>query len=256
MTCREFKDAAELLTPSRVLRLEDEALLSHSVECPACGAWLNEQRSLGHALLTLQERTAEREAGPNVEATLLRAFRMGNLVAAPVTMDRAAPTARRLSRLFEVGAYVAAAAALLIAILLGTRVWRTQGEEQPQALVPVVTQPQSHASGGQTEAAKTTAPDDSANMAVKSLRTVATRGATTQPKESQDPTLAKAEDNQGYVDLMLCDPLICSGNTQVVRMELPASSFGPADSSELPVVADVVVGDDGLVRAYRIVNSN
>ena len=47
---------------------------------------------------------------------------------------------------------------------------------------------------------------------------------------------------------MLCDPLICSGDEQVIRMELPGSSAAS------PVLADVVVGDDGLVRAMRIVN--
>jgi hypothetical protein len=34
-------------------------------------------------------------------------------------------------------------------------------------------------------------------------------------------------------------------------MELPAS---PAAGRDLPQVADVVVGDDGVVRAVRIVN--
>jgi hypothetical protein len=60
-----------------------------------------------------------------------------------------------------------------------------------------------------------------------------------------EEALAKA----GYTDLMLCDPLSCSGDAQVVRMEVPAQG-----SSEQTVLADVVVGDDGLVRAIRIVN--
>jgi hypothetical protein len=50
---------------------------------------------------------------------------------------------------------------------------------------------------------------------------------------------------------MLCDPLICSGDEQVIRMELPANTSARGNGQ--PVMADVVVGDDGLVRAMRIV---
>jgi len=60
-------------------------------------------------------------------------------------------------------------------------------------------------------------------------------------------------DRQGFVALMFCDPLICSGEEQVIRMELPGNGAASAEGSQ-PVIADVVVGDDGLVRAMRIVN--
>jgi hypothetical protein len=63
-----------------------------------------------------------------------------------------------------------------------------------------------------------------------------------------DEMLAKA----GYTELMLCDPLSCSSEAQVVRMELPAKGADARDAQT--VTADVVVGDDGLVRAIRIVN--
>ena len=54
-----------------------------------------------------------------------------------------------------------------------------------------------------------------------------------------------------YVPLMFCDPLSCSSDTQVVRMELPAAA--PNGLSQ-PQMADVVVGYDGAVRAVRLVN--
>ena len=54
---------------------------------------------------------------------------------------------------------------------------------------------------------------------------------------------------------MFCDPLICSGDEQVIRMELPGNGAASADGNGgQPVIADVVIGDDGLVRAMRIVN--
>ena len=54
----------------------------------------------------------------------------------------------------------------------------------------------------------------------------------------------------GYVPLMFCDPLSCSAETQVVRMELPP----PVGLDSQPQLADVVVGYDGVVRAVRMVN--
>ncbi len=52
---------------------------------------------------------------------------------------------------------------------------------------------------------------------------------------------------------MFCDPLICSSDAQVVRMELPATGAA-SDRNAQTQVADVVVGYDGVVRAMRIVN--
>jgi len=63
-------------------------------------------------------------------------------------------------------------------------------------------------------------------------------------------TVAQSEQAQGYTPLMLCDPISCSGDAEVVRMELPTTA---ADGSAGTQMADVIVGDDGLVRAIRIV---
>ncbi len=60
-------------------------------------------------------------------------------------------------------------------------------------------------------------------------------------------------DDAGYVALMFCDPLICSSDTQVVRMELPAVSTG-GERDEQTRMADVVVGYDGVVRAVRMID--
>ena len=52
MTCREFMDAAELLTPSQLLRLpaEEQLLSAHASECGSCREWLESHRALGNAL--------------------------------------------------------------------------------------------------------------------------------------------------------------------------------------------------------------
>jgi hypothetical protein len=83
---------------------------------------------------------------------------------------------------------------------------------------------------------------------------------TRQAKSGNDQAVAESIDKtsidkQGFVALMLCDPLICSGDEQVIRMELPTTGGTSVDGTvNQTVIADVVIGDDGLVRAMRIVN--
>ena len=71
---------------------------------------------------------------------------------------------------------------------------------------------------------------------------------------SADPDVTQTDD-PGYVALMFCDPLSCSTDAQVVRMELPVTG-ATADRDAQTQLADVVVGYDGVVRAMRIVNSS
>ncbi len=162
----------------------------------------------------------------------------------------------RLSRWFEIGAYAAVAAACLIAIFLGYRVWQDHkvapvesrnvpAITQPAAVnAPVAAQPEQP-----TVAAGATNSDREAGSLSASRRTAKSAAAKNSQSALNDETLAQA----GYTDLMFCDPLSCSSDAQVVRMELPVQGAADASGAQT-VVADVVVGDDGLVRAVRIVN--
>jgi hypothetical protein len=257
MTCREFVEAAESLTPVqlRLMQNEDETALAHARECATCGEWLQSQRLLGGALQVLRADTAQCEAGPQVEQAVLRAFRMqGFEPAVDERPERAAPAAWKLSRFFELGAYAAVAAALIVGIFLGARVWRDRQTSPVHAQLPAATAVQPDrtekaaangdnkpSDGGQLEIAR-----DSVNAAT--AKSVGAKRSHSAPEVAS----AAAVDRQGFVALMFCDPLICSGEEEVIRMELPGS-VSSADGSQ-PVVADVVVGEDGLVRAMRIVN--
>jgi hypothetical protein len=261
MTCREFVEAAESLTPVQ-LRLmqsnnEDEMALAHARECATCGEWLQSQKLLGGALQVLRADTAQCEAGPQVEQALLRAFRMqGFEPAVDERPERAAPAAWRLSRFFELGAYAAVAAALIVGIFLGARVWRDRQSTPVRAQLPAATAVQPDSSektaangnskpsgGGPLEMAR-----DSANTATAKVLAASAK----RPRSVREVATDGNVDRQGFVALMFCDPLICSGEEEVIRMELPGSASS-ADGSQ-PVVADVIVGEDGLVRAMRIVN--
>src|SRR5215471_12148450 len=145
MKCYEFMQAAEALTPSQLslMRTEDQAISAHARECGSCGRWLESQTLLGSAIEALRATTAELEAGPNVERTLLLAFRDSGFPSQlAVEPEHAAPAAWKLSRIFEFGAYAAVAAALIIALFLGSRLlddrrvqqhpWQAQNKVAPQ----------------------------------------------------------------------------------------------------------------------------
>jgi hypothetical protein len=256
MTCREFIEAAEFLTPSELGLMEtgNVQVAAHARQCSGCGEWLQSQLLLGSALRVLRTSTEQREAGPEVERAVLQAFRAQDFEPlAGVAADRAAPAAWKLSRFFEVGAYAAVAAALIVGIFLGAQMWRDRhappSQAQIQVAAPDVTAPAADLKPSGNVPAKTEVTPV----------TIAAVDSTTYTKRSQPVdahrTAASAVDRQGFVALMFCDPLICSGEEQVIRMELPASAAGASEGNgNQPVIADVVIGEDGLVRAMRIVN--
>ena len=261
MTCREFMEAAESSTPAQLLRMqsEDEQVSVHARECAACGKWLESQRLLGSALQALHACTALREAGPEVEQAVLQAFRtQGFGAVTAVAPERAAPAAWKLSRFFEIGAYAAVAAALIVGVFLGTRMWRDRQPAPARVQATAVTTPQPVDSGATTTADSTPTESKMPEIAQKSTVPVKIRHSernSERPQQASEQAVATTIDRQGFVALMFCDPLICSGEEQVIRMELPANGSASADGTgSQPVIADVVVGDDGLVRAMRIVN--
>jgi hypothetical protein len=268
MTCREFKHSAASLTLWELTRGEDDEVLVHTEECDACNTWLRKQRTLAVSMQTLQARTAGLEAGPDVERALLRAFRQDTLRSADPVLGRvtersgpvrpavtplSTPVALRLSRFFEVGAYVAMAAALLVGVFLGVQLLRhnsnavtAQSQSVPVGVEPAVQKP---AAIAQQTAASDEHPQP-VTVARKRLEPAhQSRSAATIAQVTNDDSQSLAD--AGYTALMLCDPLSCAAETQVVRVELPAAAG--AQSSQ-PQMADLVVGYDGVVRAVRIVN--
>ena len=290
MTCREFKHYVTSLSLMELARtgIDDQQIIGHSQICSACDSWLQKQRTLSASLHALQAGTAGFEAGRNVEQGLLGVFRQGipaaraaaataefavSGVKAPMETLRlqskvttcSTPFAWRLSRFFEIGAYAAVAAAIAVAIFLGVHLLRhsvddkpMQGQSQPERAVPATATSQSVAS--QLGAAPVDRPRTSASKLREeriSRPTIAQKhglgavGKASQGDGAADEA-AQTDADAGYMALMLCDPLSCASETQVVRMELPGSAS--AGQSAQPQTADVVVGYDGVVRAIRFVN--
>jgi hypothetical protein len=255
MTCREFEHRATALTLWELSQAQDQQIQDHAGGCQKCAAWLQQQRMLAATMQTLQARTVACAAGPDVEQALLQVFRQGNSQPVqPEMADRFPPIAMRLSRFFEVGAYVAVGAAIVVALFLGQLLERrsidapvTSQVAQPSVTVPSVvageSAPQPH-------------PQRPA-VAQSNVNRPPTRRVQSAGKPSPDTTEPSQEGSDAdYVALMFCDPLSCAGDAQVVRMELPGPGM-PASGGEQDAqmrIADVVVGYDGVVRAVRMVN--
>jgi hypothetical protein len=77
-------------------------------------------------------------------------------------------------------------------------------------------------------------------------------------REGRSPSIAILENpaSAGFRSLMYCDELSCAGAMEVIRVQLPSSAIAlasTAGSANGSVLADVIVGPDGIARGIRIV---
>ena len=162
----------------------------------------------------------------------------------------------RLSRFFETGAYVAIAAAIVVGLFLGVRLLEQRTKTAPveSKSAPVTTAPaQVNTASAQSVTDKQVAAKTSEHAKASQKLAIAARPTSNSAKRRNTDATSQASDDPDYVALMFCDPLICSSDAQVVRMELPASGATSDHDAQLQI-ADVIVGYDGVVRAVRIVN--
>jgi hypothetical protein len=253
MTCREFERRAASLTLWELSQAREDEILGHAGECQQCTAWLQQQQTLAATMQTLRTRTADCTAGPNVEQALLQAFRQGRSQAKQSDVSyRFTPIAMRLSRFFEIGAYTAVAAAILVGLFLGVQLLEKRSTNLPmesQSAPPSASSPAVVAESGLQQQQPTVARNS-----VSRLRRRPVQSATRPSQETSEASHPGTDAD--YIALMLCDPLSCSSDAQVVRMELPSPGVtgSGGEQDEQVRVADVVVGYDGVVRAVRIVN--
>ncbi len=255
MTCREFEQRTASLTLRELTQAQDRQIVGHAGECQKCAAWLQQQRTLAVTMQTLQARTAGCAAGPDVEGALLRAFRQRSALDGPPEMAQGfTPIAMRLSRFVEIGAYVAVAAAIVVSLFLGIQLLQKRGSNSSVASQSAQQSANSPSVAEQSGPTLQKRQPVVSRRGVVRLRTRPVLPARQSGADTVETPLTSTE--AGYVALMFCDPLSCSSDTQVVRMELPnpgVSSSGNEQDAQVRI-ADVIVGYDGVVRAVRIVN--
>jgi hypothetical protein len=69
-----------------------------------------------------------------------------------------------------------------------------------------------------------------------------------QRREPPRPTVASND----FYPVVMCDSITCAGPSVTVRVELPTSPLVARRNGNHPVMADLLVGEDGLVRGVRL----
>lgn len=262
MNCEDFNkivdDLAEYRPMSATIR---DASVSHAALCPDCAGKLVDARAVGSYLL--EAARAESEQAPaRLRQNLLTAFAdLQRQQAAPV---RVVDISSRRTKRSWMAVAAAIAAVILLAIVLS--VWRnaplpgTQPSFQASAPDSPVTTPAIAPQPGSSPVKKSSiveAPRLSAKVANnnsrKSKRSTPQAGSPSQVSE----TVAW---NAGeFLPLTYLAKGTAMESGTVVRVELSRSALASlgfaagGEGSAESVKADVILGDDGVARAIRLV---
>jgi hypothetical protein len=266
MSCQDFKRVVEELADGRLLETAArDAGLAHVAVCVECAARLMEARGIG-AGLRVAARAETEEAPARVRAALLSAFAEQQRGLTEQRLDEVAPSnvvelpSRRAARWW--GAAAVAAAVLL---LLGLTSWvrflkegSQASSQQLSAAPPAPTPPPVENReakpgilvGG--EVVRKTPLKKSPTRTSKAAHGLSLGG----PRES---AMVAQTSNNEYLPLTYLAGATAMESGTVVRVELSRSaliSLGlpvEIDRSDELLKADVVLGDDGVARAIRLV---
>lgn len=190
--------------------------VAHAWECPACARYLDNQNRIRQGLRSLAE-SETRGPSPAVQAALLREWK-------PATRERPWKTAALA------GALAAGVACLFLL--------RPEKEEpKPSEHAPL--------------AASVIPP---VSRAAEKLPPKAP-GRRVRPAVAKQPEIAQSE----FVQVPFSEPLDARERSQLLRVSMPVTtlvSWGfpvAAGEPDRVIDADVVVGEDGLARAVRLV---
>lgn len=195
------------------------ALLDHARTCSSCDRLVQQELELRLQLVDLAQKNHTLQPSPSVKRSLLA--ELDSLHRAP---------APRPARFWY---YALAAAIICIAVVL---VIARRPSTQPPTLAntPAVTP---------APIVATTTP-----TTVPSTPPVVARHEA--PARRRSPATLTVS-NTDFYPVVMCDSVTCAGPALTVRVQLPRSPLATRGSNT-PVMADLLVGEDGLVRGVRL----
>lgn len=257
MNCQTFETILTDLSRNQVMDLSvRDSGLAHTKTCDDCAAKLRDQSSITAGLQQMALLSQSEKASNELEQKLTAAFAQRRVVAS-APFERA--SRRQAIRWF-------AAAAVLILTIGGAATWRqisSSGEETLKA--PSVAGNNSADDVERSPSSSTpVSAEDSENQAV-------TKKADSKPRTANNRRSKRRPTTQNVVEHpreIATSFIPVSGNALipidgglVVRVELPRSalvSFGlPMNMERVDerIKADVVLGNDGLARAIRFIET-
>jgi hypothetical protein len=260
MSCTDFENKVTDLVGDRLMEATmRRRLQGHAEECAACAARLEAERLLTRRLATLAEQTENEEADPALKNDLLAAF-------VKLHATDSGPVLHEVPRRPQPRYWLLAAAAALIAAFAGitafylrtpvpnqlasasqTPLVQASPDVTPVTIPDKVTEPLNAKASGNAPT-ETRTDTRIAKRVRRSTRTAAS---------TEIASVSREETTTDYLPLTYSGDQTTSG--VVVRVEIPRSTLlamGLPMNSERGntlVKADVVVGDDGVPRAIRLV---
>ncbi|HTS34641.1 MAG TPA: hypothetical protein VMH04_03155 [Candidatus Solibacter sp.] len=243
MTCRELHSRFEGGASDSAWH-ESSEVTGHIACCVACRAFIEEQRQLREALCLVRESASS--VPESLDAAVLAAYRREWAKDRRAEHERQNPAVMRTPRLRVGLRWALAAAAVLVAVGLFfiARKHNTTAGVRP---TPVSASP-----AAQLEAQKIAIPSVARATKPKAPSMKKPSRLATALPVGTAPVPTPAAD---FRSLMYCDPLICTQEMDVIRVQLPVASIGrPVDfaPSGGMVNAEVLVGPDGIARGIRI----
>ncbi|HUY13631.1 MAG TPA: hypothetical protein VMX16_08380 [Terriglobia bacterium] len=235
MSCRNYQMVLQQVARGETVDTEARIrALTHTHACEACSSHLARSQVLTEALAALAEVNRSIETPATVEVSLQRAFRLTSQQKVPMT-------GRSQKAFWKAG--LAVAAALVLAVSLVT--WRTVHQRRNSLPAQAVRAAASSTKVGPTPARPAAKPVVRINLhPVKSSIC------------SPEVQRRRREALQGFLPLPNADD--SDGDTlAMVRIELQAGALEalgmtvPEGNNSRPVVADVLIGNDGMARAIR-----
>lgn len=262
MLCRDFEKISGDLAAGRLMEAgKRERALSHASDCSVCALRMKAERSLEMGLRALGREAEDMEAPPHLKMALRFAFDR-QAKNQPVVAFKAARKPVRTPY------WTAAAAAALIVVALGAVLimLNSSSTNTKQNISDKTNVP---ANPGAQSAHSVTEPGDKIPKLPKHIETTVSQIARKKPTEGRarrsssfDEMASYNENVTEYIPLTyLADSTAMESGT-VLRVELPTSALvsmglpAPIDRGDLRVKADVIIGDDGVTRAVRLVGQN
>lgn len=269
MSCQDFIKVVEELADGRLMEAAArDAGLAHAALCVGCAARLSEARGVG-AGLKVAARAETEEAPARVREALLAAFAARHGVAGE-RHEEARPAnvvtlrSRRAARVWFAAGAAAAAAVILLSLTLNSlvRLSPDGSPSKPQEVSETRPLPAQTPAGLKVERQGILVGGTSAQTAPFKKRTAAraTKTARNFKNETRGASAAVAQSNGNeYLPLTYLSDATAIESGTVVRVELSRTaliSLGvpvEPNRSDETLKADVVLGDDGVARAIRLV---